>query len=76
MEALTTLDLLYISLTMFTVILWTLLTIVLIRVIKILGPVMEIVWFYNKIKEIFSAYSQIPDMVKDKVKEVLWNKEK
>lgn len=76
MEALTTLDLLYITLTMFTVIVWTLLTIVLIRVIKILWPVMEIVWFYNKIKEIFSAYSQIPDMVKDKVKEVLWNKEK
>jgi hypothetical protein len=71
MEALTTLDILYITLAFFVTIIWTLLTIVLIRVIKILGPVMEIVGFYNKIKQIFAAYSQIPDMVKEKVWEVL-----
>lgn len=74
MEALTTLDLLYISLSMFTVIIGTLITIVLIRVIKILGPVVEIVWFYNKIKQILSAYSQIPDMIKEKVKETMKGK--
>ena len=32
---------------------------------------MEIVGFYNKIKQILSAYSQIPDIVKTKVSEVL-----
>lgn len=74
MEALTTLDILYIALTSFTAIIGTLLTIVLIRVIKILGPVMEIVGFYNKIKQVLWAYAQIPDMIKDKVKDVVWNK--
>lgn len=71
MEALTTLDILYITLAFFVTIIGTLVTIVLIRVIKILGPVMEIVGFYNKIKQILSAYSQIPDIVKTKVSEVL-----
>jgi hypothetical protein len=33
--------------------------------------VMEIVDFYNKIKEIISAYKQIPDMLKDKAKDFM-----
>jgi hypothetical protein len=33
--------------------------------------VMEIVDFYNKLKEIVAAYKQIPDMLKDKAKEFM-----
>jgi len=41
---------------------------VLFRIYKILWPVLEILAIYNKIKWIFSVYSQIPDALKDKVK--------
>jgi hypothetical protein len=33
--------------------------------------VMEIVDFYNKIKEIISTYKQIPDILKDKAKDFM-----
>ena len=62
-------DMLYITLTVFTAIIGTLLTIVLIRVLKVLWMATEIVDYYNKIKQIFSAYQKIPDMVKEKIKE-------
>ncbi len=64
-------DILYITLTIFTTIIGTLLTLVLMRVMKALWMVMEIVDFYNKIKEIISAYKQIPDMLKDKAKDFM-----
>ena len=64
-------DILYITLIIFSTIIWTLITLVLMRVMKVLWVAMEIVWFYNKIKEIISAYKQIPDMVKEKAKEFL-----
>jgi len=41
---------------------------VLFRVFKILWPVLEMLAVYNKIKGILWMYSQIPDIVKDKVK--------
>ena len=69
--ALEVLDILYITLIIFTTIIGTLLTLVLIRVMKALWMVMEIVDFYNKVKEIISAYKQIPDILKDKAKEFL-----
>ena len=72
--ALTTLELLYIVLIMFSSIIWTLLILILIRVIKILWPVMEVVDIYNKIKKTLKAYSSIPDIIKEKVKETLQNK--
>jgi len=62
-------DMLYITLTVFTAIIWTLLTLVLIRVLKVLWMATEIVDYYNKIKQVFSAYKQIPDIMKEKVKE-------
>lgn len=65
------LDILYITLIMFTTIIGTLLTLVLMRVMKALWMVMEIVDFYEKIKEIIAAYKQIPDMLKDKAKEFM-----
>ena len=68
---LTILEILYIVLIMFSSIIWTLLVLVLIRVLKILWPVMEMLELYNKIKSVFQAYANIPDMIKEKVKEVM-----
>lgn len=70
MITLTTLDILYITLSIFTAIVGTLLSIVLFRVIKILGPVMEILEYYEKIKSYLAMYAQIPTMVKDKIFEI------
>ncbi len=44
------------------------LTAVLIRVFKVLGPVLEILDIYNKIKTVFGMYGQVPDILKDKAK--------
>lgn len=33
---------------------------------------MEVVDFYNKVKEIIWAYKQIPDVIKEKAKEFMW----
>ncbi|MDD3793255.1 MAG: hypothetical protein PHI37_00380 [Candidatus Gracilibacteria bacterium] len=71
----TILEALYIVLIVFSSIIGTLLIIVLIRVIKILGPVMEILELYNKIKSIFAAYASIPDKIKDYAKEFLSKKD-
>jgi uncharacterized membrane protein len=72
---LTILEILYIVLIMFTSIVGTLLIIALLRVIKILWPITEIADFYNKIKQILSAYKQIPELFKEKVQEVLAKKD-
>lgn len=66
---LSTLDILYITLTIFTAIIGTLLSIVLIRTIKVLWVAVELVDYYNKIKKLIIAYKQIPEIVKEKVKE-------
>ncbi len=66
---LTILEMLYIVLIIFSTIIWTLLIITLLRVIKILWPMTEIADFYHKMKKIFSAYSQIPEIVVESVKE-------
>ena len=73
MDSLTTLDILYIVLSIFTSIIGTLLIIVLYRIIKILGTVMEMLSYYNKFKAYLAWYSQIPMMVKDKVFDFLSN---
>lgn len=73
---LTILEILYIILIMFSSIIWTLLILVLIRVYKILWPVTEMIWIYEKIKNIFKTYANIPDMVKEKVTEIIkWKKD-
>jgi len=74
MMTLTTLDILYISLSIFTWIIGTLLAIVLFRVIKILWPVMEITGYYNKIKEYLTLYKQVPEIIKEKVFEIIKEK--
>lgn len=68
---LTILEILYIVLIAFGSVIWTLLIIVLVRVIKILWPVMEMLEFYNKIKQIFSAYASIPDKIKEHAKDMM-----
>lgn len=74
---LTILELLYIVLIIFASIIWTLLVIILLRVIKVLWPLVEIADFYNKIKKIFSYYAQIPEMLKEKVSEIIkWKTKK
>ncbi len=60
-----------IALLFVSVIAITALSAVLIRVFKILWPVLEILAIYNKVKTIFGMYSQIPDVVKDKVKNLI-----
>ena len=72
MLTLTTLDILYIVLSLFTAIIWTLLTIVLFRVIKILWPVMEMLDYYNQFKSYLSSYKAIPWIVKEKIFEIIW----
>lgn len=72
---LTILEILYIVLIMFSSIIWTLLIMVLIRVLKILWPVMEVVELYNKVKSIFKAYANIPDIIKQKFSETLNKKD-
>ncbi len=71
---LTILEILYIVLIIFTSIIWTLLTLVLIRVLKALWVVMEMVAVYNKIKQILSLYSHVPEMIKEKVSEIISSK--
>lgn len=66
---LTILEILYIVLIVFSSIIGTLIIIALIRLIKILGPIVEIANFYNKIKWIFAYYSHIPEIVKESLKE-------
>ena len=71
---LTILEILYIVLIMFSSIIWTLLVLVLMRALKILWPVIEVVELYNKIKKVFKAYSNIPDIIKEKAKDIMKNK--
>lgn len=71
---LTTLEILHIVLIIFTSIIWTLLTLVLIRVLRILWPINELVDVYNKIKNVFKVYASIPDMIKEKIKESIKGK--
>ena len=75
MVTLTILEILYLVLIIFWSIIWTLLILILIRVLKILWPVVEMLGLYNKIKSIFQAYANIPDMIKQKVSETLNKKD-
>jgi len=72
---LTILQVLYIVLIVFWSIIWTLLILVLIRVYKILWPMVEMLEIYNKIKSIFQAYANIPEIIKSKVSDTLNKKD-
>ena len=68
---LTTLDILYITLSIFTAVIGTLLAVVLFKVIKILWPIQEIVWYYEVVKWYIAMYAQIPTMIKDYIFDLL-----
>lgn len=75
MVTLTILEILYLVLIIFWSIIWTLLILILTRVLKILWPIVEMLALYNKIKSIFQAYANIPDMIKEKFSDVLNKKD-
>lgn len=55
-----TLEILHIVLIIFTSVIWVLLSIVLIKTIKILNTVWEIIDIYNKMKAVFAYYEALP----------------
>ncbi len=69
--ALTPLDILYITLSIFTWVIWTLLAIVLFKIIKILWPIEEMAWYYKTFKSYLLAYKQIPIIIKEKIFEII-----
>jgi len=71
MVTLNSLDILYITLSIFVATIWTLLAIVLFRIIKILWPIMEMVWYYNNIKDYLAMYTKIPWIIKDRIFEFI-----
>lgn len=69
------LQILYIVLILFTIIVGTLLSIVLFKIIKILNTLEEIIDIYNKAKQIVNIYSQIPEILLTYFKNtIFWKK--
>lgn len=68
---LTTLDILYIVLSITTSIIWVLLAIALFRLIKILWVVNETMEYLRKINSLLSMWEQIPNIVIEKVKSII-----
>lgn len=68
---LTTLDILYITLSIFTSIVWVLLTIALFRLIKILWVVNETMEYVKKVNYLLSMWEQIPSIVLEKIKSII-----
>ncbi len=67
MIELSILNLLYLVLTFFLVIIGTLLTLVLLRVLKILAVGVEMADYYWQVKKFLNYYSQVPFIIKDKI---------
>lgn len=74
MIEITILELLYLVLTFFLVIIGTLLTLVLLRTLKILAVGVEIANYYWEMKKVLTYYSQVPFVVKDKIFEYFANR--
>lgn len=68
---LTPADLFYVVLTIFTSIIWTLLIIVLLRVLRILSVTNEIADYYFKLKWLFSNYEKMAELYVDKIKNII-----
>lgn len=67
-------EVLYITLILFTSVIGTLLSIVLYKLIKVLNVLMEIVEVYNRVRQIVMLYSQIPDIIFSYIKDMLLGK--
>lgn len=72
----TILEALYIVLIVFTSIIWTLLVVVLIKVIRIVSVIDEITSYYTKIKRIINNLDSIPASVKEAIKSKFKRNEK
>lgn len=71
-----TIEILYVVLIIFTTVIWTLLSIVLYKTIKILNTLQEIIEIYNKVKQVLDIYSQIPEIILDYIKWfIFWKKD-
>lgn len=69
---LSTLDILYIVLSIFTSIVWTLLIVALYRLIKILWVVNELMTYVQKVNNMLSMWEQIPNIILEKIKQIIW----
>lgn len=61
------LELLYLVLTFFLVIIWTLLALVLLRLLKILKVWVELAEYYENMKQVIIYYSMVPYVIKDRI---------
>lgn len=68
---LSTLDILYIVLSIFTSIVWTLLVIALFRLIKILWVVNESMEYIKKVNALLAMWEQIPNIIVEKIKSII-----
>lgn len=68
---LSTLDILYIVLSIFTSIVWTLLIVALFRLIKILWVVNELMTYVQKVNNMLSMWEQIPNIILEKIKQII-----
>ncbi len=76
MIELSILELLYLVLTFFLVVIGTLVTLVLLRTLKILAVGVEIANYYWEVKKLIVYYSQVPFVIKDKIFDYLaWEQE-
>lgn len=71
---LTILEVLYVAIIVFISIIWTLLSIALFRLLKVLKVVVEITDYYNKLKQILGVYSKAPEIFKEKLKDTFSSK--
>lgn len=67
MDALTTLDILYICLSIFVSVIWILFAILLYKVIKILAPIQDLSSKYYDVKWYINQFNEIPEVIKRKV---------
>lgn len=70
------LQVLYIVLTLFIIVIGILNSIVLRKLIKILNTFNEMITLFNNVKQIFFLYSQIPEMIFWYIKGILLGKKK
>lgn len=68
------LDILYIVLIFFTVIIWSFLSIILYRLLKITSALMEVYEVYIDVKNIINLYNQIPKVIISYIKNIFTKK--
>ncbi len=72
MIELSILDLLRLVLTFFLVVIGTLLTIAMLRILRILKVWVELADYYDEVKKVVVYYAMVPYVIKDKIFETLF----